>query len=327
MRINFKRASFMGVMITLAMMILVGFTPLRASAAPKLNKKQVELKIGKTCKLKVKGTSGKVEWSTSNKKIAKVSKNGVITAKKAGKVTIKAKVNKKTLKCKVTVLCKHHQFEEKIIKKATYKRAGEKCKVCKICGFETEHEEIPRLKRQSEIEAEKNREEYNNYNPSGYVPRTEGLTEQEIKTRLAELKMYYPEAKNFYLKGIVTADGSSYTNFVRSMLFGNSNVFLKTEIKNPSAAQAGDIIGVSFVRSDKSVYNRVYVITNVDGDNVYVVTNKEGNNKVACWDEEENPTFKIEWSSVNNKNSLVFVDKSKYAGTLSTQEFILRYHD
>ncbi|WP_026523463.1 MULTISPECIES: Ig-like domain-containing protein [unclassified Butyrivibrio] len=316
MRINFKRASFMGVIITLAMMILVGFTPLKASAAPKLNKKQVELKIGKTCKLKVKGASGKVKWSTSNKKIAKVSKNGVITAKKAGKATIKAKVGKKTLKCKVTVLCRHHQFEEKIIKKATYKRAGEKCKVCKVCGFETEHEEIPKLTRQNE-----KREEYIRYNPSGYVPRTEGLTEQEIKARLAELKMYYPETKEFYWEGVVCAKGAYYVDFAKGMLFGDSDLGSKAVIEDPSAAQAGDIISVDFTYQDVSGYHRNYMITKVDGDNVYVVANKEGDYKVACWDEEGYPTFKIYNS--NGEKYLVFTDQNKY----QVATWILRYHD
>ena len=44
----------------------------------------------------------KVRWSTSNKKIAKVSK-GRIRAKKPGTVTITAKYKKKKYKCKVTV--------------------------------------------------------------------------------------------------------------------------------------------------------------------------------------------------------------------------------
>ena len=41
-------------------------------------------------------------WKSANKKIATVKK-GKITAKKAGKTTITAKVGSKTLKCKVTV--------------------------------------------------------------------------------------------------------------------------------------------------------------------------------------------------------------------------------
>ena len=67
-----------------------------------LNKTKASVYNGKTLKLKVKNTKQKVTWSTSNKKIATV-KNGVVTPKKAGAVTIKAAVGKKALKCKVTV--------------------------------------------------------------------------------------------------------------------------------------------------------------------------------------------------------------------------------
>lgn len=53
--------------------------------------------------IKLTGANAKkVRWSTSNKKIAKVSK-GRIRAKKPGTVTITAKYKKKKYKCKVTV--------------------------------------------------------------------------------------------------------------------------------------------------------------------------------------------------------------------------------
>lgn len=70
----------------------------------KLNKTKVTLVSNRTTKLKVKGTKKKVKWSSSNKKVAVVNKNGKVTAKKPGKAWIYAKVGKKTLKCKVTVI-------------------------------------------------------------------------------------------------------------------------------------------------------------------------------------------------------------------------------
>ena len=70
---------------------------------PTLNKKTVTLKKGKTAKLSVKGSIGKVTYKSSNTKIAAVSSKGVIKAKKAGKVTITVKSNGITNKCKVTV--------------------------------------------------------------------------------------------------------------------------------------------------------------------------------------------------------------------------------
>lgn len=54
-------------------------------------------------KLKTYGLSGKVTWSSSNKKAATVTSKGVVTAKGTGKTTITAKSGKDKLVCKVTV--------------------------------------------------------------------------------------------------------------------------------------------------------------------------------------------------------------------------------
>lgn len=74
-----------------------------------LNKKKCTLQVGKTVKLKasVKPSKKKkkVTFKTSNKKVATVSKKGVVKGKKAGKATITAKIKgtKKKATCKVTV--------------------------------------------------------------------------------------------------------------------------------------------------------------------------------------------------------------------------------
>ena len=95
------------IMLTLAM-------PMSAEAArkkaPKLNKTKVTLTITKkktkpAVQLKVKNAAGrKVKWTSSNKKVATVSKKGKIVAKKKGVTMITVKVKgSKTLRCKVTV--------------------------------------------------------------------------------------------------------------------------------------------------------------------------------------------------------------------------------
>ncbi len=77
-----------------------------------LSKKKCTLRVGKTFKLKVKGIPSKkkkrVTFKTRNKKVATVSKKGVVKGKKAGKTTITAKLRgtKKKATCKITVIKK-----------------------------------------------------------------------------------------------------------------------------------------------------------------------------------------------------------------------------
>jgi Enterochelin esterase and related enzymes len=62
--------------------------------------------VGQKKKLKVKGTSKKIKWSSSNKKVVAVSKKGVVKAKKKGKAVITAKAGKWKGKVKVVVKSK-----------------------------------------------------------------------------------------------------------------------------------------------------------------------------------------------------------------------------
>ena len=73
-----------------------------------LNKKKATLHAGETLKLKAKlkpkGSTAKIKWKSSKKKIASVSKNGTVTARKKGKAVITAQLpNGKKAKCKITV--------------------------------------------------------------------------------------------------------------------------------------------------------------------------------------------------------------------------------
>lgn len=69
-----------------------------------LSNTSVSLKKGTRYTLKLKNaTASKVKWSSSNKSVATVSKNGVVAAKKAGKATITAKYGNKKYKCTIVV--------------------------------------------------------------------------------------------------------------------------------------------------------------------------------------------------------------------------------
>lgn len=87
----------------LTIMLLIVCMAVPVSAAGKINKKKVTLKVGQTLQLKVTGTKGKVKWTSSKKSVATVSSKGRVKAKKKGSATITAKIGKKKYTCKVTV--------------------------------------------------------------------------------------------------------------------------------------------------------------------------------------------------------------------------------
>ena len=73
-----------------------------------LDKKTAAVVCGKTFTLKatLKGSSSKITWKSSDSKIATADKNGKVTAKMAGTVTITATAAGKSAACTVTVLYK-----------------------------------------------------------------------------------------------------------------------------------------------------------------------------------------------------------------------------
>ena len=75
----------------------------KVTTNPSLNKTKASVKKGKKFTLKVSGKATSAKFASSNKKIAVVSKSGVIKGVSKGKVTIKVAVNGVTLKCIVTV--------------------------------------------------------------------------------------------------------------------------------------------------------------------------------------------------------------------------------
>ncbi len=88
---------------------------------PKLSKSSKTVVKNSTYTLKVSGTTSKVKWYSSNKKIATVTSRGKVTAKKAGAATITAKVNGKKLKCTIKVVNKGlNKNSIKLIKNNSY---------------------------------------------------------------------------------------------------------------------------------------------------------------------------------------------------------------
>lgn len=93
---------------------------------PYLDKKSATIKMDqeKTLQLNLVGIGVK-SYVSSNNKVAVVSKKGVVTAKKPGKVTITCKgKNGKKYTCKVTVSCLHSKTKVVNEKKASCMEAG-----------------------------------------------------------------------------------------------------------------------------------------------------------------------------------------------------------
>ena len=85
---------------------LYGVKVIVKAAAKKITitKKSSTLTVGKKLTLRLKNAkASKVKWSSSNKKVATVSKKGVVKAKKAGKTTITAKYKGRKYTCKIAV--------------------------------------------------------------------------------------------------------------------------------------------------------------------------------------------------------------------------------
>ncbi|MDR1151795.1 MAG: endo-1,4-beta-xylanase [Bifidobacteriaceae bacterium] len=85
--------------------------PKAGKAVLKVAKKSLRLVAGKSAKVAVQavtagGAKATVTWKSSNAKVAKVSKTGKITAKKAGKAIISVKANGKVAKIAIKVITK-----------------------------------------------------------------------------------------------------------------------------------------------------------------------------------------------------------------------------
>ena len=92
-------------MLLAIIVVMLCFSEKTVSAKPIISNKKISVYCGLKKKLRVYNNKHKkVKWSTTNSKIAKVTKNGNVKALKVGKATVIAKVGKKKLKCKVKVL-------------------------------------------------------------------------------------------------------------------------------------------------------------------------------------------------------------------------------
>lgn len=110
-------------------LFLISFLrPENVQATIKLNKTKATLYVGDSLSLNISGTTSKIKWTSSNKKIASVNNKGKVTAKSVGSVTITASISDIKCTCKITVKekfnsanslknlkCKYYTYEDGII--------------------------------------------------------------------------------------------------------------------------------------------------------------------------------------------------------------------
>ncbi|MCR5702309.1 MAG: Ig-like domain-containing protein [Lachnospiraceae bacterium] len=95
----------------MCMILLLGVVQVSVpvQAKVRMSCKKLQMEVGSTKSLKLKGTKKKVKWSSNKKKVVTVSSKGVVKAKKIGKAIVTAKVSGKKYKCKITVINKKKQ--------------------------------------------------------------------------------------------------------------------------------------------------------------------------------------------------------------------------
>ena len=136
-------------MIITVMLFLIE-CPEPCYAANGISKSKISILVSQSVNLSITGKTSKVKWSSSNKKVAKVSKTGKVTGKNAGKATITAKVGSKTYKCKVTVKIGLSKKSVTLTKGGTIK-----IKLCgsKIAKVKTSNKKIATITKKGKITA------------------------------------------------------------------------------------------------------------------------------------------------------------------------------
>ena len=112
MKIGKKKALIFVIMTIFLCRAICGNNKVEAAVCeriPKLSCKEIKMNVNARKKLKIRQIQqdAKVKWSSSDKNIVKVTRNGKVIAKKRGKaiikIIVKQKVTRTVLKCTVTV--------------------------------------------------------------------------------------------------------------------------------------------------------------------------------------------------------------------------------
>ena len=176
-----------------------------------LNKKTAEVVAGKTTTLKatVKGSNNAVAWKSSNSKIATVDKNGKITAKKAGKVTITASCAGVNAKCEVQVLFKDVTNKNDFWYKPAYYLNQKGI----VKGYENETEFRP-----------------NNYCTRGQIVTFLYRLMGQPKTKTTKCKYQDVKSSDYFYKPVIWATENGITEGYDDKTFKPQNICTRAQV-------------------------------------------------------------------------------------------------
>ena len=213
----------------------------------KLNKKSVTIYIGKKVKLKVK-TKGKVKWKSSNRKIATVTKKGVVKAKKAGRTKIIAYKGRRKAICKVVV--KKKKNKSPVISPPPLPNGVDKRDTIAFYNYDDFFKSVQTAK--------------NNY-LSNKVTTIYGLEKVEYFFDFKEIN------ENIRFDSIVVSAGSVMINYYdrsvneRTMDSSNNKIFLDSELsmKNDNYVDSWYRAYNEFDNAEKITINGVSAVKNI----------------------------------------------------------------
>ena len=124
--------------VLLALVLSMGKSTHAAEKKPYILQEQVTILRGESVQLQLKNATGKVVWSSNNKRV-KVDQNGKVTAdkKETAVAQITAKVGKHKLKCLVIVEYSKHKYKEVYRNEKEVKVLKKLLKVQKQRGVDT----------------------------------------------------------------------------------------------------------------------------------------------------------------------------------------------
>ncbi len=117
-----KKCAWIPVILSLTAVLLLSHATACAKVQTnELNKSKLTVRVGKTKVLKTQGIKKKILWKSSNKKLASVSVEGIVSGIARGTAVVTARYEKKCVKCKIMVIGKNDYspvLKEEVIRKA-----------------------------------------------------------------------------------------------------------------------------------------------------------------------------------------------------------------